>query len=212
MSEAPRILTDVAKRRTRLSDLGIEEAALRGAVEFGVSEASRCTPNDPPTARGLIRWARTVGALRDAMTTRGWRRVDDENYPRVERPDGKVALAVSAGDIYTGTLRNPRTPPRGNASKTVINRNQMLLADFAADHDFPRDARDAQPETWLLLSYEDDDAGETRSELALPVGMEVDGSIAAWGERIILDPISHRPEPIAEPDETIDVEVKRRTG
>jgi hypothetical protein len=212
VSVAARILRDAAKRRTRLSELGVDEADLRSAVEFGLSEASRWTPNDPPTARGMFKWARTVGALRDAMTKRGWRRIDEENYPRIMRPDGVVAIAVSSGDVGTGTVRNPRTPPRGAASKNVIDRNQGLLADFASDADYPRDGRDAEAETWLLLYYEDDRAGETRSELALPVGMEVDGSIASWSERIVLDPISHRPEPITEPDETIDVEVKRRTG
>lgn len=143
---------------------------------------------------------------------RGWHRVDDENYPRVERADRAVAIAVSSGDANTGTVRTPRTPPRGTASKNVIDRNQLLLADFSSAGDFPRDRRDLEAETWLLLYCEDERAGETRSELSLPVGMEVDGSIASWSERIILNPISHRPEPIAEPDETIEVDVKRRTG
>ncbi|HYZ12254.1 MAG TPA: hypothetical protein VFA08_01430 [Actinomycetota bacterium] len=203
-----------AERATRLADLGLTEEELRDALSYGIAEASRCTENDPRIARGWIRWAKTIRALREALTSKGWTRQESRNYPVAVDSRGVIAITASSADGSTGTEADPHTTSaKGPATKHAISKNQLTFFDL--DPIFPPDpeAEREPDQTWLLLYHEDDEAGETRLELSLPVRMEIDGHVSGWRERIILEPIGSQSGPLTAADEEgepIDVKVERR--
>lgn len=206
-----------AEVATRLSQLGLDEALLRRAVEAGAIEARKATLNDPKTARGFYLWAKMARELREELTLRGWQRRDDGNWPTVVHPDGTHAIAVSRGNEDTGTERPPLSGrEKGPLTQRAVrlNRRQGQFADVSPE--FPRTDPPELPDiTWLLLYYEDEPANETRAELSLPIRVE-DDYIVDWRERIILAPIGG-PESLsasgpdgADDDASIDVRVERR--
>lgn len=181
--------------RSRLADLGLEEDDLWAAIQFGVAEASRSTDSEPTNAPGFIRWAKTTGKLRELLTIRGWTRRDEANYPTALGPDGKVAVAVVSGDANTGTEHDPQSrQPHGSATEHVINRNQLQFADFHPT--MPRPDHQGADQTWCLVYYEDEETGEVRAELSIPIRMNADGRVGGqggWQERLILQPPTGQP-------------------
>jgi hypothetical protein len=70
--------------------------------------------------------------------------------------------------------------------------------------------------TWLLLIHCDWQQREVRCELSLPVGMDEEGRVDGWEERIILEPTPFDRDDLEIPDDEIEqtpaitVNVKRR--
>jgi hypothetical protein len=198
----------------RLKDLGVDEATLREAVEYGLRHAFSCTKHDPPNLPGIIAWGKGIRSLRDRLVPGGWTADNSRNYATVVSSDGRVAIAVAAADAGTG--RSDLTPTtrstKGPATKRAVHRNQLSFADVVATFPKPQEASGAD-QTWLLLHYVDEEAEEIRSELSLPVHMDGNGYVDTWQERIILEPVPHIPEPLADAaaGEEIDVPVERRT-
>lgn len=213
MDEAARI-TDQARVLSRLADLGLDEQDLRAAVQFGVSESSRCTANEPKNSRGFTQWAKTVGMLRERLIPKKWDRRDDDNFPTAVNRDGSLAIGVLAGNLNTGSkTQDPQSRwPKGRAAKKLINRNQMQLADL--DPSLPRAPQGEPDQTWLLLYFTDEETGETRWELSLPIRMEIDGSIAGWHQRLVLAPITNHPTPTktADDEQEIKIDIERRAS
>lgn len=217
-----KVFRSKAERETRLTQLGVSEGDLRSAASFGDSEAYRCNEFDPRTARGWIRWAKTVRALRQSLVKKGWERRESRGLPTVVSPDGKHAISVSSADENTGLEFNstngsevsPATNrPKGQATKLVVDRNQLSFADF--DETFPPKPKERREpdQTWYLLFHEDRESGELRLELSLPVNMDADGRVSEWSERIILDSLGTLADPVAvaEDEAPIDVPVQRRS-
>jgi hypothetical protein len=74
----------------------------------------------------------------------------------------------------------------------------------------PRPLPTAQ--TWILLFFADLKNDEVRIELSLPVGMDDNGQVTAWDERLILPPVpvaSHN-VPLNDVLEHINVPVERK--
>lgn len=54
---------DIARRRSDLAELGLEDVDLATAINAGIGEAARCTANHPKTVPGIYFWAGAVAAL-----------------------------------------------------------------------------------------------------------------------------------------------------
>lgn len=210
MTTLLRVVAQPQEADSRLAELGISSNDLIGSIQQGLASAASCTSHDPLNLPGLIQWGRSIRALRDALVPRGWRSENSRNYPTVVSPDSAVALSVAGGDHNTGlAYGTPATrSAKGPATKDAIALNQLSFAEL--------DASFAEPETvpkvtWLLLHYHDRDTKEVRLELSLPAGLDSDGVVTSWHERILLPPFSTTYEPPPDSDaQPIDVQITRR--
>ena len=64
-------------------------------------------------------------------------------------------------------------------------------------------------QTWILLYYSDNQSGELRVEMSLPVGMNQEGYVDEWQERIIL-PLRGEVDVNSEVDDEVDVPVEMK--
>lgn len=194
MEESNHIRDEQADVESRLASFGLEGDVLRRAVGLGLAEGAQCTANDPVILQSFVNWGKSVGFLRDQLVPQGWQRVRRAGYETTVSPDGKVALAVAAGDEGTGLRKFPvrtRTPKGPATFKAVLANTGMstremseLVDSFPAAEPLPR------AQTWLVLFYADSEKGQIRIELSLPIGFAPDGQVAIWGERLILEPIN----------------------
>lgn len=146
----------------RLRELGLSQAVLTGALEAGLAAMALCTTNHPPNFGGTTLWAEAVRWLREILIPEGWRRDNSYNFPTIVRGDGKIAIAVAAGDEATGSADgHPSTRyERGSVLVGKVEVNEHLPFDH-----LPVGFGDADPSapeaTWLLLHY------RTREEIAV---------------------------------------------
>ena len=201
--------------RSALERLGVTEAALRRAIFAGWAERAACTGNDAPIAPGFLQWNRTLRTLREQLAPSGWRASNDDRYFTAVNAAGDLAVAVASGCANTGLPRRPPTTRsrKGPSTCAAVERNHDQFELPFAPVSLRRAAADGEGRvTWLLLFHVDE--REIRAELSLPVGMDEDGHVDRWRERIIiartpLDPTA-LPIPAEEPDQPIDVPVRRR--
>jgi hypothetical protein len=176
------------------------------------SEASFCTPLDPPIMEGLTRWARTNRFLREELIPLGWTYDNPRNLARTIHPSGEFAIVAATGDELTGLADVlPGTRYRkGEATTAAVEANEQLAFDFP-DLDVTHFVTGtAAIRTWVLLFHADED--EFRVELSLPDRIE-DGRITRWAERIILPPFPRDKDTLTMEDDQHDhvvVEVVRR--
>jgi hypothetical protein len=142
-------------------------------------------------AKGITAWMKTVRGLRDQLCPLGFQKDDSANFSTVVDPTNSFAIAVAAGDAFTG--REDKTPStlteRGPMTRAAVETNRQLhLGDIAEAFKKykPLPAHESL-ETWYLLYYEDVEADEIRIELSLPNHMASD-RIVSWLERIIVTP------------------------
>lgn len=192
MQEPCEVYTNVASVATRLNQLGIPQEALQEAIRTAISQASGCTENDVPMARGMIAWMKGVRGLRDQLGPKGWRRDDTQNFSTVVDPTNSYAIAVAAGNPYTG--RHDKTPStqtdRGPVTRSAVEKNRQLHLSLVDPKFGPAPVSTVGAETWLLLYFEDSAADEIRIELSLPNKMTAEGFVTSWQERIIISPLS----------------------
>ena len=192
-----------------LARLGLTIAPLAQAVQLGYLARHSCTANDAPNAPGFYQWNATLRGLREGLVLMDWTRCDDGNFATIVSPDERIAISVASGNLDTG---NPLAVPSTRSSKgpntaaaVSVNAGQFEL--FPAMFTPPVHDGDDKRATWILLFYTD--GKELRSELSLPIAMDVDGHIMAWKERIILpvQPLDND-VPVLNPDFGPDVEIK----
>ena len=220
--------------RNRLAALGLTEVLLVEAVQVGFSAWASCTPNHPPSAPGYFAWAETVRTLRERLTPLGWERVDEANLPLVINQDRTIALAVSTGSKETGMKGGSpcTTYAKGPMTQGLVkvNRQRELFCEqelmrtggvikldpqtlLFSEEEMMMAPLESPPQrsTWILLVFRG--AEEVRCELSLPIGMDKDGYVVGWKERIILPPTGFEPlEPSKKEPTTpeITVEIKKR--
>jgi hypothetical protein len=203
-----RVITEPDRVEARLREMGLESGVITRAVQLGDAEAGNCTPNDPVTISGLVRWGRTVRSLRDDLIPRGWERCDDDGLAMVVHPKRKLAIAVARGDESTGIAdEEPRTKyARGPASQSRVETNkQMMLFDS------PRMVRQPQGmPTYFLLVHPGND--HVSYELVLPATCDEAGRFESYAERIIFPRLDTIPGPRSPVEDSFDVDVpvKRR--
>ena len=218
MDAKRRIYIEPHDRTRRLAQLGLEETDLLQAVQVGQLQRMSCTPHHPIPYAGLSAWAETIKTLRDLYIPKGWHKQDPRGLPIVLSPDWDMAIAVATGDEATGREDcEPCTKsPKGPQTETAISNNQLCLF---AETEFAQEIKDREQQgliTWLLLIHSDSHNREVRCELSLPVGMNEEGRVDGWDERIILGSIPFDADELEIPnDETpqspnIIVNVKRR--
>jgi hypothetical protein len=210
----PSVVHQADQSNTRLSDLGLNQDFLRDAVQRGEAERATCTDNDPQIYSGMVPWAKTVRALREALIPLGWRPEEPGNLPLIVNAEGTVGIAVSRGDGLTGVASgSPQTQhPKGPVTVAVVESNQLSLFGQAI---VAGQAEPAEPRrvTWILLIA--NCGNEIRCELSLPDYVGEDMRVTGWAERIILEPIILGDVPAFSPAEAepeISVEVARRTA
>lgn len=205
---------------TALDALGLTEATLLESAEWGLRHAFSCSLHEPPSVPGVIAWGKIVRGLRDRLVPAKWKPNDANNYATVISPSGLDAIAVAAGDSGTGRAEAEvatRTT-KGPVTRAKAGQNQLSLFEMVAEQfPSPRPLPNAGPRTWLLLHYVDEEAEQIRVELSLPIGIDENGRVTGWHQRIILTPIPHLPAPFAETappaaetDGEIDIDIRRR--
>ena len=196
----------------RLTELGVDSAILRRAVEAGEMAGDACTDLDPPGFRGYTQWGVCTRELRMGLSSLRWTWKNRQNLPLVVRPDGLMCITVATGDTATGIeSATPQTKnPRGKVTRAAIMENAGQLSLF--DGMERLHAVDTEPSTltWILLFHRDGDV--VRCELSLPRAWDADGRPSAWAERLILDPVGvvDRLNNPADQEPEIDVEVERK--
>ena len=175
--------------RNRLARLGLEEDWLLNAVRVGQLQRANCTPHHPPSFPGLSAWADTIKTLRDILVPEEWLIDNPRGLPIVFHKKRKIAITVATGDEATGKPEfDPCTKcPKGPQTRSNISNNQLKLFP----EEFVRAAYEQTTAksgfiTWLLLFHADELTRQVRSELSLPVGMNEEGRVDGWDERIIL--------------------------
>ena len=168
---------------SRLKTLGLTIDVLRRAVRFGLGYAIECTENDPPAVKGIIAWGKINRALRELLIPQGWEPDNGQNYARTIHPDGKWGIAVAAGNYNTGNPdRMPATSvEKGPMTKQIVAVNQLSFSEIALGWDH----LSSEVRTWILLHYRIDSPDAVRAELSLPQGLDKNGRITVWRERII---------------------------
>ncbi len=203
----------------RLDALGIDQLALVDSVKEGAAFVLACTKHDALYLPGILGSGKIVRALRDRLIPRGWAYSNPRSYALTTEPGGSFAIAVAGGDASTGREETPTTrSEKGPATRDAIYGNlQHQLAEV--DPQFPRVDKPLTIQTWILLYCIDDHLNEIRMELSLPSGMDHDGFVTSWRERIILPT-----EPFGAPSKSVDqpqdggdqgeviVEVERRAA
>lgn len=204
----------------RLDALGIDQPTLVDSVKEGVAFVLACTRHDPLYLPGILGSGKIVRALRDRLIPRGWVYSNPRNYALTTDPGGSFAIAVAGGDASTGREQTPTTrTEKGPATRDAIYGNlQHQLAEV--DPQFPRVDKSLTVQTWILLYFIDDhQLNEIRMELSLPSGMDRDGYVTSWRERIVLpaEPFGAVPVSVDKPkdggdQDDVTVAVERRTA
>lgn len=199
-----------------LQTMGLKQAVLRDAAEYGMRHALQCTNHDPKNLPGIIAWGKSIRFLRDRLVPEGWEPNGASNYATVVKGDKSLAIAAASGDAFTGKHgpnMNPSTrSPKGPVTQDRISVNQQLhFEDIAAS--FPPAKQITGLATWLLLYFWDEEHEEIRVELSLPEEMTEAGYVTRWKRRVILEavPLSgtgtvRRSEPEEPPDTEIKIE------
>lgn len=209
--------------RSRLHDLGLQQANLHSAILAGELYRDECTRNDPSILPGIMAWGKATRAMRELHSSDGWHADRVDGLEAVVSKDRRTAIVVVTGDAMTGIYstdegmdwrdREPRSKyPKGPAMRRAVGRNSGMF-DFEGPHPA---LVGVTTSTWLLLINVDED--EIRCELSLPKNFDDLAHVSAWHERIILDPIRRDPghpwqDNLPDNDDDlgadIDVEVRR---
>jgi hypothetical protein len=197
---------DPLASRLRLFQLHptLSSERLLRVVAYGVAHIRDCTENDPPTGAGFIGWDKTIRALRDELAPLGWTRSNSKNFALTIAPADEFAIAVAAGDRFTGDPSAPIDPAtkreKGAVTAEAVAINQLGLWNIQPN--FPRPYSTLP--TWYLLYHLDEITGEFRAELSFPLRVAADGRIVAWRERIILFQDGFTPVPLVRDDDEDD--------
>jgi hypothetical protein len=206
--------------RRRLDQLGLQEEWLQNAVQVGQLQRLNCTLHHPPSFPALSAWAETIKTLRDILVPEGFLVDNPRGLPIVFHQKRRISITVATGDEATGREEfDPCTKsPKGPQTRSNISNNQLKLFpnEELAHAAYEQTIAKTGYITWLLLIHSDTQAREVRCELSLPIGMNEEGRVDGWEERIILGSTPFDADKLKVPtDETpqspnIIVNVKRR--
>lgn len=206
-----KVLNSEVEPLARLEQLGLNEIALYEAVKNGFLTRKRFTDNHPRISVGIAIWGEIVACLREHLIPLGWEKSDKGNYELVVNQSFNIAIAVAAGDEFTGSTQaipSNKCPKGANTIEAISTNNQIDM--FAEYLPVPVMSKDSFS-TWILLHYFASD--EIRLELSQPSDISVDGRIKGWKERIILKPISLDEVPVSFPSaemHDIEIEIRRK--
>ena len=202
----------------RLHDLDLSPAPLIEVMEYAYAHYAECTRHDPKVAAGYILWAKGVRGLRDRLVPQGWSAASADNYETVLHKSGLWQIAVAGGDARTG--QNGPSPStrtdKGSATGRAISLNRYSQEQAPFDNGaFPALAMPIR-QTWILLLHVDHMNEQVRAELSLPLGLDQDGHVSWWFERILLPPLPYVELVVGatrgddEDDGDVNIEIARR--
>lgn len=175
---------------SRLSEMGIPPAALTQAIgEAWARYGADCTAHDVASAVGTLMWSKGTRFLRDRLVPLGWTVGHARNLERTVHPDGTIYITIAQGTEATGQDQPVRTRyKRGPVMREAIAGCQLDFSSVSPEEFPPTDAA-APAEPRVLLYHIDRHAGEIRVELSSPDGMDEEGYVNSWSERIFLDSV-----------------------
>lgn len=190
----------------RLAELGLSVEAVHASIRAGnVARSEASGAYFPRNFPGIAMWAGTLAQLRreQVKLQQRWEIGQTGNYETVYSADRKIAFAVVAGDTFTGAvgIRDPKlTRRRGPKTKQRVDRNRRIGLQLELDLELrvatDQLAPDEDCRTWFVVLHAAED--EVRVEVSLPYGIEEDGLVGKWAERILLPavPVSGAVAPI----------------
>ncbi|MDD2864064.1 MAG: hypothetical protein PHC99_04995 [Methylococcales bacterium] len=218
----PQVITDHQDLKNELSLYNIPEESLMEIGWRGYAARSNATQNDPPSAAGNYAYFATVRAKRELLCPEGWEQLNKHNLCFTINPETKIAIVASSGNQDVGIAEgHPRTRnSKGERTKDYIFDNYDIFGFEDEYQKKEKPQKDIFPkfETFVFLYFYDFDKGEIRSELSLPIEMDIKGQVSKWHKRIILNPISFDTEPTCSrqsnvsfsDSQDIDIPIKRR--
>ena len=196
----------------RLGELGITADDLREVVLRGEQAAQEATAHDPVTAAGTDAYRYRVRTFRDLHTPKGWRVDRRLGVELTVSSDGRMAVITRAGDEGVGIMDAFPQPKRavGKGTQDAIDSGSLFLdVNWMNVVASPNDETDV----WMLLVFRSGDL--VRYELSLPSGVDEDGGIMGWKERIVGSSLDLRDPTLPrrqEPEEpaVVDVPVTKK--
>lgn len=193
----------------RLPRLGIPGTEpLVEALRAGVSGYRSTNADHPNSYKGSRMWGETTSGLRRALRPYGWERGEHVGLDVVMLPSAGRAIVVTAGAGGTGDPRYP-TPQVRYKRKAVMTRlvNQTaarLFEEFINHRPIE--------EVWCLLHHVRTD--HVDAELSQPGGIDREGFVTFWHERILLPridlaPIARVETPAPAPDPSVNIARRR---
>ncbi len=174
----------------RLRELGLTGEILTGSVLYGLGFLADCTNNDPPSAKGILVWAKGTRRIRDLLVPLGWIAENNRNYSITVHPTDTHAIAVSTGDFNTGNPEGePTTSKKGPETEAAVKRNAYQMAFADVNKSFQAPMPTSRTQTWLVLHHVNASTKKLHVELSLPCGMDVTGQVTQWLERILVEPV-----------------------
>lgn len=170
----------------RLREFSLSAEVLVDAVRRGAQRGACRSALALPSAAGTDLYHDTMEDLAQALTRRGWARITVASQPRLEHPDGLLAITVSSARGAGVPASRPRTHRKGPATQNYLAR--VPAQDALFDLDDPADAppRGTVPEAdlWFLLLDRYD--GYVTAELSRPSEVNAAGQVVGWSERVLL--------------------------
>ena len=195
---------------TRLAQLGIPSAApLCDALAAGASAYRSTNADHPDSYKGSRMWGETTMVLRRVLRPFGWDRGELIGLQMVTNARHGRAVVVTAGSPGSGDpeclIPQVRYKRRTVMTHLVNGVQAGLFDDFVDEHPVW--------DVWCLLHHVRRDRVD--AELSSPRGIDREGWVTSWAERIILPSIGFGPAaradvPSPAPDPQVDI--SRRLG
>ncbi|MCH3973603.1 MAG: hypothetical protein LKF49_10705 [Bifidobacterium tibiigranuli] len=173
---------------------GFSSGILRSAAVLALRSANETDDlHSQMSAAGSNFYHLFVSEVRASVDTlEGWsakREDDNRTAPRAYRADG-LGLAFVQGNKATGIateqLRLKNKP--GNVTVLELRQNTHAYQQVLPIAEF-NSSLSSRPQTlWFAVYLHDEDS--VRLEVALPAGVDDEGSIIGWDKRIVLDDVT----------------------
>lgn len=188
-----------------LSQMDIDVADVRQAIEAGDIGAGNKTEHHPVIAAGMTRWLDTVGVLRARLARGPWKSSDPRNRPVSDHRKLPYGLSTVGATEPTGIADHPSGPRaarrKGIGTAEAVNSTIPLITVETLRRQEPAAVTGAPPAgNWFLLYYRDNDV--VRAEISLPLGF-AGGQFTGWIVRVILP--EWRPQDSAAARKPLDV-------
>ena len=168
-----------------LDGIGVKKEHLVQVVEAMWKEKLSCSPNDTAGAPLILAYHIGIRRLREVLIPNGWRASTNRNLEFVY--DGESTYITVWNTDENTALPSPLQPrpiaKKGNATKSVINSNQLSWAEILGPAENCNQLSTQAQNYWVLCVYSDDTS--VRAELSLPNSIH-NGQFTSFIKRIVI--------------------------